>query len=189
MAERPIFMREQMEGLYHSSAYLLHKLLEEVAVLVILSPVVAAAVHYATSLSGSLPFLMLSFLTCSLIPTVIGYFFAASMPTAEVAASVTTAWLGSLMYFTGFFIPWREIPPWWGWYADINYLRYSSGALLIDVMRGSDQVLGLAGVEQLQAYDLMAASRWAYLGFSCCFLVAFIACTWMSLRFINHIQR
>ena len=112
----------------------------------------------------------------------------AALPSFELASSMVAAYIGSLMYFTGFFIAWAKIPPWWKWYAIINYLRYCSGALLLDVFESGGGALGV-GAQVLASYSLTGANKWAYMGYASIVFAVFFVLTWLCLRYIKYTQR
>ena len=72
MAEQPVFLREQAEGLYHASAYLVHRMIGELAVVAVLSPIISVVVHYTTGIGGSVGFMTLVFFVTVSISTIFG---------------------------------------------------------------------------------------------------------------------
>lgn len=65
--ERPIFVREQSDGLYRTMTYLMFKILEEVALTTVTSVGFSLLVFYTVRLQGSFFIVWLVFLLTQLV--------------------------------------------------------------------------------------------------------------------------
>ena len=62
----------------------------------------------------------------------LAYFIAAMSPNMDVANAALPTYVVTLLFFGGFLLRYKDIPPWWYWYSTIDFLRYAWSSLMVN---------------------------------------------------------
>ncbi|PSC72752.1 P-loop containing nucleoside triphosphate hydrolase isoform B [Micractinium conductrix] len=189
IVERPVFLRERADGLYRPITYLVYKVTEEVAVGTLPAVAYSALVFYLVRLQGSFLLFFLIYYVSMCVAISLSLLAGAISPTVDVAGAVLPAYATTLMFFSGFVIPWSQLPSYWRWYATINHIRYALGAMLINQFEGERNVAYQGGQQVLQFYGLAGANKWLWLLFESLFFWVFSTACWAALAFMRHQRR
>ncbi|CAK0786885.1 hypothetical protein CVIRNUC_010099 [Coccomyxa viridis] len=186
--ERPMYVRETSDGLYSPLTYLLYKMVEELTMAVLMSVGFAVPVFYACQMQGSFFVFWLSWLISLADGIAFAYGAAAVSPTIDIANCVMLTYPTVLCFAGGYILRWADIPRYWSWLGNINWLWYTWGATMINQYRGSDVQL-YGGQVVLEYYSLEGASEWAFLGYAALTFVFFFAVTLIALVHLKHHKR
>ena len=91
----------------------------------------------------------------------------------------------TLLFFAGFLFRFDDIPPWWQWYAYIDYLRYGFGAHLINqfgAQQGTPGEPTINGFPIIEYFGFDGYSKWELLGYEFLFFIAFFFMAWAALQ-------
>eukprot|EP00887_Chlorella_sp_A99_P008260 scaffold12.g8260.t1 len=198
--ERPLFVRERNDGLYRVGTYLASKMVEEVGLALVNSLVFSNIVFWPLKLQGQYALFWLIYLVTLSIGISSGYFVAAISPNMDVANAALPSYTTTLLFFSGFLIPWNNIPKWWQWYGYIDFLRYAWGALTANQFGGGPPPAGRdvpflqtnppePAMSVLEYYSLSGISMWGWLGIEFAFFVAFTLLTYIALACLTHVKR
>lgn len=185
--ERPVFVREQSDGLYRVITYLTFKVMEEVVLAVISSVAFSLVVYYLVKLQGSFFPVWIVFLVTQLVGVVLAYLVAAISPNMDTANAALPAYVTTLLFFSGFLITWDKIPEYWIWAAYLDFLRYAWGALMINQFQ--DQHVELFGQDVLEYYGLDGYTAWEFIAYEIIFFIGFFVLCWLALAFKKHQKR
>ncbi|DBA95854.1 hypothetical protein WJX77_006274 [Trebouxia sp. C0004] len=185
--ERPVFVREQSDGLYRVITYLTFKVMEEVVLAVASSVVFSLLVYYLVRLQGSFFPVWIVFLVTQLVGVVLAYLIAAISPNMDTANAALPAYVTVLLFFSGFLITWPKIPKYWIWMAYMDFMRYGWGALMINQFQG--QNVQLFGQDVLEYYGLDGYSTWEFIAYEIVFFFGFFCLCWFALVFKKHQKR
>ena len=186
--ERSLYMRERADGLYRPMTYVVAKMFDELLLLFFVTLVIAAVVFYAVSLSGSFALFWLVYYVTLANGVVLAYLISALSPNMEAANAILPTYVVTLLFFAGFLIRPADTPDYWKWYAYVDLMKFSWGALMINQWKENDPEF-VGGVSLLTEYDLKGESEWAYVGYLCVFFLAFFAAAFLALKHINHSKR
>lgn len=64
------------------------------------------------------------------------YAIASVSPTMNVANAALPAYISTLLFFAGLFIPIQAIRPYWQWYAYINFMKYAVTSMFLNQFSG-----------------------------------------------------
>ncbi|KAI3436016.1 hypothetical protein D9Q98_002073 [Chlorella vulgaris] len=187
--ERPLFVREQSDGLYRVSTYLIFKLIEEFVVAFINSLVFSNVVFWLLQLKGSFVLFWLVYLCTLATGIVLAYTVAAISPNMDVANAALPTYVVTLLFFAGCLIRWDDIPNYWRWYSYIDVLRYAWGALMKNQFAGTRNVIFVDNQSVLDYYDLTGINMWGWLGIEACFVAVFCVFAFLALKYIRHVRR
>ena len=168
--ERSLYMRERADGLYRPMTYVVAKMFDELLLLFFVTLVIAAVVFYAVSLSGSFALFWLVYYVTLANGVVLAYLISALSPNMEAANAILPTYVVTLLFFAGFLIRPADTPDYWKWYAYVDLMKFSWGALMINQWKENDPEF--VGVSLLTEYDLKGESEWAYVGYLCVFFLA-----------------
>lgn len=185
--ERPVFVREQSDGLYRVITYLTFKVVEEVVLAVVSSVAFSLLVFYLVKLQGSFFPVWIVFLVTQLVGVVLAYLIAAISPNMDTANAALPAYVTTLLFFSGFLITWAKIPKYWIWMAYMDFLRYAWGALMINQFQGKN--VQIFGQDVLEYYSLDGYSVWEFIAYEIIFFIGFFGLCWFALSFIKHQKR
>ena len=186
--ERSRYMRERADGLYRPMTYVVAKMFDELLLLFFVTLVIAAVVFYAVSLSGSFALFWLVYYVTLANGVVLAYLISALSPNMEAANAILPTYVVTLLFFAGFLIRPADTPDYWKWYAYVDLMKFSWGALMINQWKENDPEF-VGGVSLLTEYDLKGESEWAYVGYLCVFFLAFFAAAFLALKHVNHSKR
>lgn len=186
--ERSLYMRERADGLYRPMTYVVAKMFDELLLLFFVTLVIAAVVFYAVSLSGSFALFWLVYYVTLANGVVLAYLISALSPNMEAANAILPTYVVTLLFFAGFLIRPADTPDYWKWYAYVDLMKFSWGALMINQWKENDPEF-VGGVSLLTEYDLKGESEWAYVGYLCVFFLAFFAAAFLALKHVNHSKR
>lgn len=187
--ERHVFDRERKSGYYGCGAYLFSKIFEESILACFSSAVVAVAVWFALSLSGSWLLFWLVYFVTTIVGIVLAYSCAAVAPNTEYAIIMCSGMNIILLFFVGLLIRWQDIPSYWKWVVYINHLHYAWSALVTNEFTPEDTVTSL-NIPILEYLNLdNSLSCWDYLGYEVIFIVVYFIFGLFALRFINYGRR
>ena len=186
--ERSLYMRERADGLYRPMTYVVAKMFDELLLLFFVTLVIAAVVFYAVSLSGSFALFWLVYYVTLANGVVLAYLISALSPNMEAANAILPTYVVTLLFFAGFLIRPADTPDYWKWYAYVDLMKFSWGALMINQWKENDPEF-VGGVSLLTEYDLKGESEWAYVGYLCVFFVAFFVAAFLALKHVNHSKR
>ena len=186
--ERSLYMRERADGLYRPMTYVVAKMFDELLLLFFVTLVIAAVVFYAVSLSGSFALFWLVYYVTLANGVVLAYLISALSPNMEAANAILPTYVVTLLFFAGFLIRPADTPDYWKWYAYVDLMKFSWGALMINQWKENDPEF-VGGVSLLTEYDLKNESEWAYVGYLCVFFLAFFAAAFLALKHVNHSKR
>ena len=186
--ERSLYMRERADGLYRPMTYVVAKMFDELLLLFFVTLVIAAVVFYAVSLSGSFALFWLVYYVTLANGVVLAYLISALSPNMEAANAILPTYVVTLLFFAGFLIRPADTPDYWKWYAYVDLMKFSWGALMINQWKENDPEF-VGGVSLLTEYDLKNESEWAYVGYLCLFFLAFFAAAFLALKHVNHSKR
>ena len=186
--ERSLYMRERADGLYRPMTYVVAKMFDELLLLFFVTLVIAAVVFYAVSLSGSFALFWLVYYVTLANGVVLAYLISALSPNMEAANAILPTYVVTLLFFAGFLIRPADTPDYWKWYAYVDLMKFSWGALMINQWKENDPEF-VSGVSLLTEYDLKGESEWAYVGYLCVFFVAFFVAAFLALKHVNHSKR
>ncbi|GAB4820601.1 hypothetical protein N2152v2_007647 [Parachlorella kessleri] len=187
--ERPAYIRERSDGLYRPITYLIFKFTEEVAVASTVSIPYSLLLFYLVRLQGSFLLVWLIYIVSLGIGIALALLAGALFSSVDAAGAALPAYITTLLYFAGFFIPWSQIPNPWKWYAVISYLRYSWGSLMVNQFEGPNNIVAFGNVRVLEYYSLEGVNKWAWIGYEAIFLVVFLLLTWLALITVRHQKR
>ncbi|EFN50715.1 hypothetical protein CHLNCDRAFT_142571 [Chlorella variabilis] len=187
--ERPLFVREQSDGLYRVSTYLAFKMIEEFSLAFINSIVFANIVFWALQLQGSFVLFWLVYLATLATGIVLAYTIAALSPNMDVANAALPTYVTALLFFAGCLIRWEDIPNYWKWFGYIDVLRYAYGALMRNQFAGERNVVFVNNTTVLDYYSLAGINMWGWVGIEACFTVVFCFFAYLALRFVRHVKR
>ena len=186
--ERSLYMRERADGLYRPMTYVVAKMFDELLLLFFVTLVIAAVVFYAVNLSGSFALFWLVYYVTLANGVVLAYLISALSPNMEAANAILPTYVVTLLFFAGFLIRPADTPEYWKWYAYVDLMKFSWGALMINQWKENDPEF-VSGVSLLTEYDLKGESEWAYVGYLCVFFVAFFVAAFLALKHVNHSKR
>ena len=186
--ERSLYMRERADGLYKPMTYVVAKMFDELLLLFFVTLVIAAAVFYAVNLSGSFILFWLVYYVTLANGVVLAYLISALSPNMEAANAILPTYVVTLLFFAGFLIRPADTPAYWKWYAYVDLMKFSWGALMINQWKANDPEF-VSGVSLLTEYDLKGESEWAYVGYLCLFFAAFFSLAFLALKHVNHSKR
>ena len=186
--ERSLFMRERADGLYRPMTYVVAKMFDELLLLFFVTLVIAAVVFYAVQLSGSFALFWLVYYVTLANGVVLAYLISALSPNMEAANAILPTYVVTLLFFAGFLIRPADTPDYWKWYAYVDLMKFSWGALMINQWKDDDPEF-VGGVSLLTEYDLKGVSEWAYVGYLCVFFLAFFVMAFLALKHVNHSKR
>ena len=186
--ERSLFMRERADGLYRPMTYVVAKMFDELLLLFFVTLVIAAVVFYAVQLSGSFALFWLVYYVTLANGVVLAYLISALSPNMEAANAILPTYVVTLLFFAGFLIRPADTPDYWKWYAYVDLMKFSWGALMINQWKDDDPEF-VGGVSLLTEYDLKGESEWAYVGYLCVFFLAFFVMAFLALKHVNHSKR
>ncbi|GAB4821434.1 hypothetical protein N2152v2_008480 [Parachlorella kessleri] len=187
--DRPLFVRERSDGLYRVITYLSHKMVEELVLALLLSIIFSALVFYTLALEGSYVLFWLVYFFSLANGIALAYFVAAVSPNMDTATAALLAYITSLLFFTGCLLRWVDIPNYWRWYAYINFLRYSWGALMVNQYGGGRDVEFIGGLTVLEYHDLEGVNKWVWLGIETSFFLVFFFLAFLGLTFVSYVRR
>eukprot|EP00890_Picochlorum_soloecismus_P004838 jgi/Picsp_1/5355/NSC_02716-R1_abc family transporter: multidrug len=189
--ERTIFSREKSSGFYKAGSYLMAKMIEEMALALPISLIFSCAVWFALSLSGSWACFWLVHYVMIWVAVTLAYFAAAISPNLEWGMILCAGYVVTLIFFAGILIRVQDIPNYWQWMTDINFLYYGWGSLMVNQFTATpDAVLGpFPGVSVLTYFNLASANAWNYLGYEAIFALVFFAFAWISMSFLTYTKR
>lgn len=109
---------------------------------------------------------------------------------------VLSPWLTVVISYliAGFLLRWDDIPPWWKWYAYIDFLRYAWGSLMANQFGGSRNV-GFFDDEAtnttipVREYYNVPGSPYGWWGIETAFFAVFFVFAFLALRFVRHEKR
>lgn len=185
--ERAMFNREKEAGYYNSGSYLTAKVVEEATINAVTSVLLGVAVWFALSLSGQFPLFWLVYFVTSLVGVTMSYLCSTIAPNTEYAIIGVSAVNVCLLFFVGLLIRWEDIPAYWRWLVDINYLHYSWGAVMKNQFTVDDMFISVPVLEYFHLND--SVSGWIYLIYAACFVLFFFLSAMLSMRFINFSRR
>jgi len=138
-AERSVYLRDQISGMYCTSAFYVARSLAEAPTHMLCGAIGAVLTYYMYGLQNDLEHLLI-------------YVFI-SVITVMTASSILM-WVSSLaknfeqsnqllmpillpcMFFSGFFITEDMIPAMWAWVPDVNFLYYSTNFAIVNEIQG-----------------------------------------------------
>ncbi|KAK9804269.1 hypothetical protein WJX72_004137 [[Myrmecia] bisecta] len=185
--ERPVFVREQSDGLYRVITYLTFKIAEELVLAAFISLASTLLVYFTVQLQGSFMIVFLIYLITLSNGIVLAYAIGAISPTMDFANAALPAYVTALLFFAGFLVRWDNIPSYWIWFAYLNFMWYGWAALMINEFAGRN--VQIFGQEVLAYFSLDGISSWAYTGYCSLFFVAFFLLAWLALAFKKHQNR
>ena len=168
--------------------YVVAKMFDELLLLFFVTLVIAAVVFYAVNLSGSFALFWLVYYVTLANGVVLAYLISALSPNMEAANAILPTYVVTLLFFAGFLIRPADTPEYWKWYAYVDLMKFSWGALMINQWKENDPEF-VSGVSLLTEYDLKGESEWAYVGYLCVFFVAFFVAAFLALKHVNHSKR
>ena len=185
--ERRVFDTERRSGYYGAGAYLFSKVMQEALLACGLSALLALAVWFGLSLSGSWVLFWLVYFVTTMVGVVLAYSCAAIAPNAEYGIIMCAGMNIILIFFVGILIRWRDIPSYWKWIVYVNHLHYSWAALVKNQFTTTETVLG---IPLLEYFDLdNSLSSWDYLGYEVIFIVVYFCSGVLGLQLINYGRR
>lgn len=114
---------------------------------------------------------------------------SAISPNTSVAGAFMSSYATTLFFFSGFLIPYSKIPVYWQWYATIDYLRYSFGAMMANQFSGDETSESVLGFEPLVFYDLEGVNAWTWLGYQAIFFPVFSMFLWAALKWLHRTKK
>ncbi|KAK9826360.1 hypothetical protein WJX81_002047 [Elliptochloris bilobata] len=189
LGERRLFIRERSDGHYRAITYLCAKLTMELLLAVPFSVVSAALVFYLTRMSGSFAFFWVAYLTTIYVGIALGFFIAAFSPSMDLASVIVSSLVSCLCYSTGNLIRVADMPPYWRWFPNINFLYYAWAALMKNEFEECTTVF-VNGHTVLEFYGFVGGvTKWHYLAIEASFFIVFFVGCYLSMRFIQHQRR
>ena len=114
----------------------------------------------------------------------------------DVANAALPAYVVTLLFFTGLFIRFDEIPEYWFWYSKIDFLRYSWGALMVSQFEANNGTSRThlpqpdgSLIPLLEFYDLDEKDEAFYVGWLFAFYAGFFVAAFLAMTFIKHQRR
>ena len=190
--ERPLYIRERADGLYHVLTYLVFKIGEELVVAFFNSLVFSNLVFWPIKFQGSWALFWLVYFCTLSVGIVLAYLVASLAPNMEVANAALPTYVVTLLFFAGLLYRWSDIPKWWQWYGYIDFLRYAWGALMANQFGGDRNIVFVTDpvpTTVLEYYSLSGISMWGWLGIELCFFVVFLGFTYLAIAYVKHIKR
>ncbi|GLI69464.1 hypothetical protein VaNZ11_014081 [Volvox africanus] len=174
--ERPLFVRERNDGLFHATTYLTAKLLDEILINAVSALGIAAYTFYGIQLLNNFGVFYVSYIVGICVGISLAYFVASFAPSMDVANAIVPIYAVTLLFFAGFLMRLSQMPPWWKWYSYIDFARYSWGAVMINQFK-NHQEPWIDNQTVLEYYDLVGISEWGYIGYTSLFFLFFYICT------------
>ena len=167
------------------------KMIEEMALALPISLIFSCAVWFALSLSGSWACFWLVHYVMIWVAVTLAYFAAAISPNLEWGMILCAGYVVTLIFFAGILIRVQDIPSYWQWMTDINFLYYGWGSLMVNQFTATpDAVLGpFPGISVLSYFNLDSANAWIYLGYEAIFALVFFTFAWISMSFLTYTKR
>ncbi|KAK9831908.1 hypothetical protein WJX81_008083 [Elliptochloris bilobata] len=185
--ERPLFMRERSDGLYWPVTYLVAKLIEEFAIVLVLSVVFAAIVFAGVNLHGSFLLFWMIYLVTLWNGIVLAYGIASLSPNMDFANAAVPAYTIALLFFAGYLVRLQDIPKYWTWFPHLNFIKYAFSAQMLNEYGGANNH-PFQGASILEFYDF-PHDKWVNLGLESLFLIAFFVLALLGLTFLRHSKR
>jgi ABC-2 type transporter len=187
--ERPVFRRERADGLYNVAVYTIYKLSEEIAPQVPAGLIYSALVFYLVQLKGSFVLFWLVYLVSTANAIASTCLVSALSPNTSIAGAFMSTFATTLFFFSGYLIPYNDIPVYWRWYSTIDYLRYAFGAMMANQFHINDVDALIGGINALEFYDLETVDEWRWLGYQAIFFPVYSVLLWAALKFLKHTKR
>lgn len=183
--ERISTYREMYDGLYSTTTYVIYKLVEEFIPQIIAGLIYSLMVFYILRLNGSYAIFCLVYFASTAIAMACTLAIGAATPDPVISGSIVLAYVTTWFFFSGFLIPFNDIPVYWQWYSVIDPLRYSFGSMMANQFSDNNPDI-LAGINVLQFYGLEGVNAWAWLGFEFLFIPVFIVCFWAAMKWVRY---
>ena len=183
--ERILTYREMYDGLYSTSAYVIYKLVEEFIPQLIAGLVYSLMVFYIIKLNGSFAIFWLVYAVSTAAAMACTLAIGAATPDPVISGSVVLAYVTTWFFFSGYLIPFNEIPAYWQWYSVIDPLRYCFGSMMANQFSDHNPEI-LGSINVLEFYGLEGVNPWAWLGFQACFVPVFIIGFWAAMKWVRY---
>ncbi|KAK9865323.1 hypothetical protein WJX84_007950 [Apatococcus fuscideae] len=184
--ERPLFLRERSDGLYHTLTYITAKVAEEMVIAFLGSLIFSNWIWWSTEFRGSYALFLLVHYACTCTGIVLAYFIAALSPNLDVANAALPTYVVTLLFFVGLLIRGSQQPGYWHWYSYINFLKYSWDAHMLNQFKGQNVMF--SGQEVL-SYFSIHGDKWAFFGYQTIFFAVFFILAWLSMRLVRWSSR
>ena len=116
--ERPVFLREQANKMYHVSPYFFSKMVTELPVLIFQPLLWTVIIYFGVGLTVTAEKFWIFYVTMfllSICASSFGYFVSSLFSSEENALGIAPVILMPLMLFSGFFSNAGSYPDWIGW--------------------------------------------------------------------------
>lgn len=186
--ERALFTRERSDGLYRVATYVAAKMFDELTLAGAVSLFVSGIVYAGIQLQGSFLLFFLVYYMTLANGIALAYFFAAISPNMDVANAALPTYATLLLFFSGFLIHFRDIPPWWEWFSYLSFLKYAWSALMVNQFRANDPVWS-DNMTVLEYYGVKGDNMWLNLLIMVGLFLATTFGAWGGLTFMKHSRR
>jgi len=186
--ERPLFVRERNDGLFHVNTYLMSKMIDELMINSLSSLVMCMTIYCGIGLSGNFGTFWFTYFVGVATGIAIAYFVAAISPNMDVANALLPVYAVTLMLFAGFLIRYPSMPPWWRWYSYIDFCRYGWSAVMKNQFT-KNNIIFLDNLTVLQYYGLEHVKTWGWIAINMCFFVLFYFLTLIVMTFKKYQSR
>lgn len=146
-AERSIYLRDQISGMYCTSAFYVARSFAEAPTHILCGAIGAVLTYYLYGLQNDLEH-MLMYLFISVITVMtassILMWVSSLAKNFEQSNQLLMPILLPCMFFSGFFISEDMIPAMWAWVPDVNFLYYSTNFAIVNEIQGVEGGCGQA---------------------------------------------
>merc|ERR1711871_471305 len=162
-AERSIYLRDQISGMYCTSAFYIARSFAEAPTHALCGAIGAVLTHYLYGLQNDFEHLLtygfVSVITVMTASSILMW-VSSLAKNFEQSNQLLMPILLPCMFFSGFFIDSKMIPTMWSWVPDVNFLYYSTNYAIVNEIQGMEG--GCVGIsEGFGTYFAEAASTCA----------------------------
>mmetsp|Transcript_27579 Transcript_27579/g.50913 ORF Transcript_27579/g.50913 Transcript_27579/m.50913 type:complete len:642 (-) Transcript_27579:196-2121(-) len=187
--ERPLFVRERHDGVYHVNTYFMSKFIEEFTLNIFLTLALCLIVYFSVGFSGNFGVFWFAYFMGEVTGIIMAYSVAALSPNMDIANAILPIYALMLMLLGGFLLRYPDIPPWWRWFSYVNFCRYSWSAVMKNQFGGDQDVTFLQNMTVLQYYELENVNTWGWIGITIGFLTFFYFLAIFILTFSKYQSR
>merc|ERR1711871_973194 len=159
-AERSIYLRDQISGMYCTSAFYIARSFAEAPTHALCGAIGAVLTHYLYGLQNDFEHLLtygfISVITVMTTSSILMW-VSSLAKNFEQSNQLLMPSLLPCMFFSGFFITAEMIPSMWSWVPDVNFLYYSTNYAIVNEIQGMEGGC-VQDIEELSSYCTGAAS-------------------------------
>lgn len=169
MDDKPLFAKERADGSYSLISYYCARILIGVPTMMISWLVGGTILYWSTGLNNNFSaylYYIIMFLINGTCAQAICQLMAFTMPTREFAQGFGFLPVIFGMLFAGYYVSYKNIPPWWIWAYWVLPMRYAFEGLAVNEMLDpmQDEAVRIALASRSDIMDtLKDVNKWAWL--------------------------